>query len=77
MCAALGYDHAFDANFQLAEIRKAKGRIILFAHEERVRDPDHTGWPYRYVLRKKPIKAVKRFLGPRWVEPSQNTDSQT
>ncbi len=65
----LGYDHAFDAGFDCAEISQAKGRIILFSHEERVRHPDHMGRPYRYVLRKKPIEAVKRFLGPRWIEP--------
>jgi hypothetical protein len=69
MCAKLGYDAAFDAD-ETEAIRQAKGRIILFAHGEQVRSPDApAGNRHLYVLRKKPIEAVKRLLGDAWVEP--------
>ena len=66
MKEALGYDHVFDADFHGLEILEARGRIILLAHSEEVRCPDDRR---RFVLRKKPIEAVKRLLGARWTEP--------
>ena len=67
---ALGYDHAFDVGFDTVQIQAASGRIILFSQNEQVRHPDHLVRPYQYVMRRKPIEAVKRLLGSKWVEPN-------
>jgi hypothetical protein len=66
MKKALGYDHVFDDFTPSWMIKEAEGRIILTSLTEEVRNPDDRR---TYVLRKKPIEAVKRLLGAQWIEP--------
>ena len=70
---ALNCDHAFDF-FERGQIEEAQGRVILFSPDERVRHPDHSTRPYRYVSEKISIATVKAMLGSRWIEP-QNVEA--